>query len=413
MVNLFKKYYIPVLAIFVIVTSFVLAFHNVSLYKPNHGFDGSGHVYYINYLYKNRQIPPPTEWETHQPPLYYILGATVMSFTGNIKTPQYINIFILWLIISMVGLGLYRVFKNKYQTLLGMLSLAALPMLNIFPAMVTNELLSTFFIVSAVIACLFLVTEKNQKNLVKITLWLSLSLILGVWTKISIITILPTIAISYALVFFRKNAPQKRLFISGFIVMVVFILAYAPIFYRGAHSDSPSNVVRTVSKIDNKLPLYFFFRLDWIPKVDMYNTQYYSLIGGAWNSFWSDGHNVITPFVSFHKKAFVLWTLGFILLPLCLFGLTKIHKKDKKVSIVLNTVGISMLIMYVLYNIMSAHYSAARLTYEMAIIVPYAFGIAAAAKSKKLLLIITALLFIQFIIMVSFYWILPWWFVTT
>ncbi|PIY69554.1 hypothetical protein COY90_00005, partial [Candidatus Roizmanbacteria bacterium CG_4_10_14_0_8_um_filter_39_9] len=75
-------------------------------------------------------------------------------------------------------------------------------------------------------------------------------------------------------------------------------------------------------------------------------------------------------------------------------------------------IGVSMLGMYVLYNMMSSHYSAARLTYEMAIVVPYAFGIASAAMNKKLKIIIFLLLSIQFITLISFFWILPWWHVT-
>jgi hypothetical protein len=152
--------------------------------------------------------------------------------------------------------------------------------------------------------------------------------------------------------------------------------------------------------------------MDWIPKVDMYTTQYYSLWGGAWNSFFNDGHNVITPFIAFHKKAFVLWSLGFVLLPLSLFGLWKVWKKNRDIALVVNIIGVSMLGMYVLYNIMSNHYSAARLTYEMAIIIPYSFGLAGAAINKRIKIFLFALLCIQFITLLSFYWILPWWHVT-
>ena len=67
---------------------------------------------------------------------------------------------------------------------------------------------------------------------------------------------------------------------------------------------------------------------------------------------------------------------------------------------------------YLLLNMVGNHYSAVRLTYQMGIVLPYAFGIAAAAKNKKLWLWITLLLSIQFIILISFFWILPWWFVT-
>ena len=408
-----RKHWKWVVAAAVVIASFTLGFHNASIYMPNHGFDGSGHVYYIQYLVQHHKIPPPTAWETHQPPLYYIIGAIVVSIFGTMRSAQYINIFILWMIIGMVGLGLKKVFKDTDQILLGMLSLAALPMLNIFPAMVTNELLSTFFIISAAIATLYLILEKNKGSIIKYSFWLAASLVLGIWTKISIITILPTVGVA-ALIFFLKYKPKRPLILLiGLTTIALFAAAATPVFLRGAQSKGPSNVLQTVSSI-KKAPrdLSFYYRLDWIPKVDMYTTQYYSMLGGAWNSFFNDGHNVITPFIAFHKKAFILWSLGFILLPLSLFGLWKLWKKNKEVSLVVNTIGVSMLGMYVLYNMMSNHYSAARLTYEMAIVIPYAFGLAGVAVNKKMKIVLFILLSIQFITLLSFFWILPWWHVT-
>lgn len=407
-----KWYYWAAIAV-VIVSSFALGLHNASIYAPNHGFDGSGHVYYIRYLAEKKEIPPPTEWETHQPPLYYIIGALVMTAAGNFRAAHYINIFILWMIIAVVGLGLRTVFKDKDQILLGMFALAALPMLNIFPAMITNELLSTLFIIASAVAALYMIKAKSKKELLHNGVRLGICLVLGIWTKMSIITILPTLLV--ALIIILRKQGSKRVYVSIMAVVLIgaFAAAATPVFLRGAQSKGPSNIVQTVSSVKNApRDPSFYYRLDWIQKVDMYNTQYYSLLGGAWNSFWSDGHNVITPFIKFHKKAFILWTLGFILLPISLLGLWNVWKKNKEASFVINTIGLSMLAMYALYNMMSNHYSAARLTYEMAIVVPYAFGIAGAATNKKMKIGILGLLSLQFIILLSFYWILPWWHVT-
>jgi len=408
----FQKLAFLLATLSVITISFALGFHNASLYNPNHGFDGSGHIYYIEYVNKNNKIPPPTEWETHQPPLYYIVSALILRITDNIKSIQYINIFVHWLIVCMVGLGLYKVLKDKTQVLLGMLSLVALPMLNIFPPMVSNELLSTFFIISAIVAAIYLQYATTKKQFIITTTWLTVSLVLAVWTKISVVTILPTVI--FALFLVRKVFSNKTVITTIISVLVIFGLAYLPIFIRADNSQSPSDIVGTVSAI-NKIPRPsgFYYRLDWIPKVDMYTTQYYSLLGGGWNSFWSDGHNVITPFVPFHKKAFILWTLGFILLPISLYGLFRLLKTHRLSALVIIITGISMLTVFVLINAACDHYSAVRLTYEMAIIIPYAFGIAAAAKNNRLVPVITLLLLIQFIIMVSFFWIQPWWFQAT
>lgn len=418
MIDIFKKkksLLIAFAVLTVFISSFALGIHNATLYNPSHGFDGGGHVYYIKYLYKYRQIPNPNlEWETHQSPLYYVVGALLMTVTGTWKTAQYINIFILWMIIGMVGLGLRKVLKAKDQVLIGMFSLAALPMLNIFPAMITNELLNTFWIISIAVSGLYIISAKKTKEFILYSIWFGVSFILGIWTKVSVFLILPTIIAAYTVCFIR-NQIKRKVILVGILSLIIFITAFStPILLRANSSKIGSNVFKAAAAaptITLGHPLEFYFRLDWIPKVDMYNTQYYSMLGGAWNSFWTDGHNAITPFVKFHKKSFVIWSLGFLLLPLCLYGLWKLSKTHKDQSLILNILGITMLVMYVYYNL-NNHYSGARLTYEMGIVVPYAFGLATSAKGKKTKILIMILLSVQFVVMVSFYWILPWWHVT-
>jgi 4-amino-4-deoxy-L-arabinose transferase-like glycosyltransferase len=410
MKTFFKNISLPVkiICLIVFITSVALGIHNAKLYNPDWGFDGDGHVYYINFLVNNHKMPPPTEWETHQPPLYYLVSAVVQTIFNSPKAVQYENIVIQWLIIIVVGLGFNKIFKNKYQVLLGMLALAALPMLSTFQPTVTNEYLSTFWIISAIVSSIYIYFAKTNKEFIKAYILLLLSLAFGVWTKISIITILPTVVI--ALFLSLKNIKKSIIFSA--LAILVFGLAYTPIYLRTVNFVAPSNIITTATNFSKVPPLNYFYRLDWIPKVDMYTTQYYSLLGGAWNSFWSDGQNVVTPFVPFHKKAFVLWSLGFILLPISLYGLWKHFRENKKISFIMFFFGLSMLGFYVFYNIVSFHYSAARLTYQMGIVLPYAFGIAAAAKNKKVFSLLVLLLAIQFIILISFYWIAPWWHVT-
>lgn len=385
--------------------SVVLGVHNAILFFPNHGFDGVGHVEYIRYLYENHQLPPPTGLETHQPPIYYVLSAIVLSITQNIKSIQFVNIFILWAIIYVVWKCVRLIFHNPNQGMIAAISLAALPMLNIFPPMVTNELLNTFWIISSVVCVIYLnyISDKKTYNLFFVLMLLCL--VFGVWTKISIITVIPTIIVG---LYFSAKSFKNFLFYSV-ITLFTFVLAYTPIYLRASHSESPSNIVHTANKIIFLRSPEFYYRLDWIPKVDMYTTQYYSFLGGAWNSFWSDGHNVITPFVSFHKKALILWLLGFVLFPLTLYGQFLELKKNRKIFTIMTTLGLSMFVFYLLLNMVSNHYSAVRLTYQMGIVLPYAYGLASASKNKKLFYLLLILLAVQFFVMVSFYWMLPWW----
>ncbi len=408
-----KSYALFFALLSIFIASFILGLHNASLYKPKHGFDGEGHVFYIEYINQYKKLPAANlGWETHQSPLYYILGATLMQFSHTSKTAQYMNIFILWATIGVVAISLHKVFKNYRQVFVGVLALAALPMLNIFPPMVTNELLSLFWIISCVVAILFLVSVTDEKKFLIYSIWFTLSFALGFWTKVSIIMILPVSISGYVLVFIRKKIRVSTYFTILIGVILVISIVSAPILLRSKDAKGPSNIVKVITTKPYHHSPDFYYRLDWIPKVDMYNTQYYSLIGGAWNSFWSDGHNAVTPFVKFHKKAFILWCLGFVLLPTCLYGLLKLKKYGKNEALLINILGVSMLLIYIYYNVLSGHYSAARLTYEMGIILTYAFGLASAARNKWVEKILLLLLTIQFTVMVSFFWILPWWFVT-
>ncbi|MDA1317425.1 MAG: hypothetical protein O3B87_05405, partial [bacterium] len=214
--------------------SFILSFHNVSLYEPSNGFDGKGHLYYIKYVYQNWTTPTPNlGWETHQSPLYYFIAALVMKLAGGSwKIAQYTNIFILWMIIGMAGIGFWKLFKNKNQVIMGMLALASLPMLHIFPPMLGNELFSTFWIVSALVALIFLVKETIFKQQVYFALLFMVCFILGYWTKISIVTIIPVAIIAGLLVLVTNKKNQLKLSLMGIIIGTFMVLSILPIFLR-------------------------------------------------------------------------------------------------------------------------------------------------------------------------------------
>jgi len=408
-----KKYIHWYLLGFMFLGSWVLALHNIPLYHYKHGFDGGGHVDYLNYIVLERKLPPANYgWETHQSPLYYFIGSFLMSIFGTWKAAQYINIVILWVLIGVSYIGLRKVFKKKDQAIVGILSLAALPMLNIFPVMVTNELMNAMWSIATLVSLIFLLKSSGEREYLKYSSLVTLFFILGFWTKVSIIMIAPMIAGVYLFKFIKSDVSRMRQIIVGVTMIITVFVACYPVFARASSSQGPSNLTMVASGPSASHPADFYLRLDWIPKLDMYNTQYYSMLGGAYNSFFNDGHNVLTPFIAFHKKAFVLWILGFFLFPLSLFGTLRLIKKDKLYGIFAGGLGLLMFGVFVYYVSRSGHYSAVRLTYETPIAFAYAVGLASAWRIDRLRYLIYGLLFIQFTVMVSFYWILPWWNVT-
>jgi len=191
-----KKYAHWYLLGYVFILSWVLALHNIPLYHYKHGFDGAGHVDYMTYIVNNGQLPAAElGWETHQSPIYYWIGAGLISLFGTWKAAQYINIFILWITIGVAIYGLRIIFPKKLEAvLIGAVSLAALPMLNIFPVMVTNELMNTMWSLAVLVFLLKILKTTDEKKYFWNSFFVTVFFVLGYWTKVSIIMISPLIA---------------------------------------------------------------------------------------------------------------------------------------------------------------------------------------------------------------------------
>lgn len=154
----------------------------------------------------------------------------------------------------------------------------------------------------------------------------------------------------------------------------------------------------------------FFADLSWIPKADMFQAQHYSFIGGTWNTFWHDGYQTTVPVVSFHKKALGLWLLGFPLTIISILGWVQLKKHNLKVFYIGITYLLTAILAYVLYNFHLPYPSELKSFFMSGLPVIYALGIASSytylPKTQKLTI---ALLVIQFLLMISYFWIQPWW----
>ncbi len=61
----------------------VLILHNSALLTPINGFDIQQHLRYIQHLLTEHKLPPADSgWETHQPPLYYLIAALGLQICG-------------------------------------------------------------------------------------------------------------------------------------------------------------------------------------------------------------------------------------------------------------------------------------------------------------------------------------------
>ena len=374
-----------------------LFWHNISIYNPKNGFDGEGHMSYINYILTNNRLPQPHEgWELNQPPVYYLLAAPLHS--SGIK-PQIINVISFFIIAFL----LYRLTKSYLATL----AFAALPMSNYLVPLITNEYLSGLLGIVLLLILLHLSISKGKDRHLKILLFVSFAL--AFLTKVTALMFIPLIPLT---LFIKKD---KKWISRSVILTLMCVALVSPLIINnfikyGKPLVINDDFVKFTGRV-YKRDLSFFFSPMWIIKPDLYDAHSYSFTGGLWNTLWHDGEHVTTPAEGFQAKPFALWLLGFPFLAISTYGLFRFIRKNRKQGIVLiSYLGLSLIVL-VLYNFRLPYNNVLKTFFVFPIVVPYVLGIVEAGKSGKFTYITPFLLIVQYLIMYSWFYIQPWWYV--
>lgn len=385
----------------VFLVSVIFQIHNISLYNPDFGFDGQDHQAYISWIATNHKLPLPSfGWEYTQNPLYYLIGAALKTISIN---PQFINL------IAFVIIGLV-IYKNS-KSFIASLAFLGLPMANYLIPQVSNELMSGMWIV----LCLFLILKipkiKDTKKYSKQILISAIIIAVGFYTKYTALSLLPILFLS---IFLNPRFSLSQKIKNAIIPGVLILLLISPILVRNYRLGGKLFLLATDFTVmggeGSPRNLIFFIRLDWVPKADIYGARNYSFLGGLWNTFWHDGEHSTTPVVTFHKKAFGLWILGFPLFIMYLIGLFRIFKNDKSSGILLFSYLVIAIASLVQYSIFLPYNFVLKSFYAFGLIVPYTLGLSAFSKmGKRQYWLTISILLIQFTLMVSYFWIQPWW----
>lgn len=386
---------------FVFLVSVIFLIHNISLYNPDFGFDGTGHQAYISWITANHKLPlPEYGWEYAQNPLYYLAGFVFESISVN---PQLINL-IAFLFIS------FLIFKYSKSSV-ALLAFFGLPMANYLVPQISNEYLSGMWIILSLFLILKIPKINDAKHFRKQIIYSFLAIVLGFYTKYTALSLVPIVLLAILL---NPNFSFTTKLKNGIIAGILSLVLISPILVRNYSLYGKPLVVAQDFTImaggAAKRNLQFFTRLDWIYKADIFNAREYSFTGGLWNTLWHDAEHSISPVVTFHKKAFGLWLLGFPLLFMSLMGLVKILKKEKARGILLFSYLFIAFASLVQYNIFVQCACSVKAFYALGLIVPYVLGVSEFSKTGKWQYRFTVLiLLIQFCLMVSYFWIQPWW----
>lgn len=386
------------LLVLIIGIAAILQFHNARVFNPQFGLDSSGHIEYLEYLKVNKRLPLPHEgWEMYQTPLYY-LDALPAFIYGGVKAVQLQGAAYYVIYLILAGYLISKIHpKDKNARLISTFALAALPIANYLVPMISNESLNVYLMS---LTLLLLIIEPYRLLIIFL-------IVIAFYNKYTVLTLGPAYLVSLLL---DKAKKWSRIFMYG----AIFAVLTLPIFWRNyihyqrllpiASEFFPYHTPKAIRD------LQFFTNLDWIPKVDLFRTHTYSFIGGTWNTFWHDGYQLTVPVVDFHKKALGLWMLGFPLFILSVLGWIKLKTNNKNTFYIGMTYLITGVAAYIYYNLRLPYDSEVKAFFVSGLPIIYTLGITSSfiyiPKTRKIIII---LLIVQFALMISYFWIQPWW----
>jgi tetratricopeptide (TPR) repeat protein len=147
-----------------------LFWNNTRLLPFHAGFDSKEHLKYIDYIQQHCSLPLPTEgWEMYQPPLYYFIAASILSFCKlSINDPA--SVAVLRALGAFFGISQcvlvflsLRLLLPARTALVGLMLAAFLPMHLYLMHYVTNELLTAALATLTVYFCLRLLRNETPR----------------------------------------------------------------------------------------------------------------------------------------------------------------------------------------------------------------------------------------------------------
>jgi tetratricopeptide (TPR) repeat protein len=182
----------------------LLLFWNNARLLPFHvGFDSKEHLKYISYIQEHRALPSPTEgWEMYQPPLYYLIAATILaarklsiSDSTSVLVLRFFGAFLGIAQFVLVFLSLRLLFFAR-TAFIGLLLAAFLPMHLYLAHYVTNEMLAAGLATATLYLCLRLL--KSDTPSTSQFAWLGLAIGAAMLAKATGVLLLPVVVVAIA-----------------------------------------------------------------------------------------------------------------------------------------------------------------------------------------------------------------------
>ncbi|MFH1610677.1 MAG: glycosyltransferase family 39 protein [Patescibacteria group bacterium] len=267
--NLYKVF---LFSFFIFLVLFRL--HNASEFNPYWGYDGGGHLEYIQKIYEENKLPSMEEnylaW--HEPGFYYFYaqsGHVLDYFAGDKEYDFYEFIVKMWQIFSAMSsvLMIYLVYKiaqqftsNKNVWLAAVFSSGFLSVITETTNYLTNELLLAFLVI--LLFYYFIRFSKKGWNLKRV-IYISILSGIALLTKLSALIFIFSIIIWFI---YRSIYTRKFKWL-GYVILLIFVsvLIYSPwAIYKQKNIGSlfSINIYEDNLSESRELNSDFFYRLN-------------------------------------------------------------------------------------------------------------------------------------------------------
>jgi Flp pilus assembly protein TadD len=208
----------------------VLFWNNLGFLQIGLGFDASNHLTYIEYIQKNKRLPLANEgWEMYQPPLYYLLSASLLNLLGlPVKTVAAATVLrVLGCVIgigqfSLVFAALRLLFPlQPYKQAVGLLCTAFLPPHLYLSQYVSNEMLAATLGSASIYLCLRVLSQDRPSFWLYVALGVSLGAAL--LTKFSTVLLVPVVLVVLLGRLLGGRQPGLRAALGIALVLVICI----------------------------------------------------------------------------------------------------------------------------------------------------------------------------------------------
>ena len=276
----------------------LLMAHNLRLVPRSAGFDHDAHVEYITYIQQHWSLPLAGQgWEMHQPPLYYLIAAAVLSgfhlsavsFDGH-SVLRLLGLFIGVAHIAFIFGSIRLLFPRQASMQIVGLALAGFTSMNLYLAhYVTNECLSACLMSATVYFVLRVLRIRSSSAFSYMAIGLCLGL--GLLTKTTALLLVPLVAVAVTFAALKTTPAWPNR------VWLLFVAAGTCVLTCGWHYGRVWSHFGTPLFLDDSFRGWldpgfhsatFFLRFGH-SLIEPFFAALYSFPDGVYSTLWGDG----------------------------------------------------------------------------------------------------------------------------